>query len=54
MPDWIDELVEWQIQQGIRRGEYKPQPSATTTPPAVRSVSYSVLDGIRRLTFGRR
>ncbi|MEU1550254.1 hypothetical protein [Nocardia sp. NPDC005745] len=49
MADWIDHLVNWQIQQGIRRGEYQPQQK----PPAVRSVSYSVLAGIRRLTRGR-
>jgi hypothetical protein len=39
MPDAIDKLVDWQIQQGIRRGEYKPPPK----PPAARTVSYSVV-----------
>ncbi|MFR9773127.1 hypothetical protein [Nocardia sp. SC052] len=49
MADWIDDLVEWQIQQGINRGEYQPPPK----PPAVRSVSYSVLAGIRRIAKDR-
>ncbi|WP_280245558.1 hypothetical protein [Nocardia abscessus] len=68
MADWITELVEWQIQQGIRRGEYKPQPRPTMPkPPPARTVSYSALTaqpstGTRwitnfrqlLLTFGRR
>ncbi|MDE1673778.1 hypothetical protein [Nocardia gipuzkoensis] len=39
MADWIDDLVEWQIQQGIRRGEYQRPPK----PPAARTVAYSVV-----------
>ncbi|WP_280186433.1 MULTISPECIES: hypothetical protein [Nocardia] len=47
MADWIDELVAWQIQQGIRSGEYKPPPKPPAASTATWTASRAVVAALR-------